>query len=191
MGTLCFGCRPQKDKKVNDNSGAPQGQPSTWLWPSFSAVPEETQREATFAHRRGLAVAMRLRIAGFLCKCTVLVQFWCCPGGDTAGLLVSPFRTQARSRWSAEAPNCKLRLKMHGFGPVLVLFRRRHSGITLCYATVLPAQKSVFRAGFRPDSSRESPKIGSPGQPNLRLSRLETGRNPARKPHIRPGSTLA
>ena len=33
---------------------------------------------------------------------------------------------------------------------------------TLCYAIVLPGRKSGFRAGFRPDSSRESIKIGPP-----------------------------
>ncbi len=30
---------------------------------------------------------------------------------------------------------------------------------TLCYALVLPGWKSVFRAGFRPDSDREDVKI--------------------------------
>ena len=30
----------------------------------------------------------------------------------------------------------------------------------VCYAVVLPGRKSVFRAGFRPDSNRESIKIG-------------------------------
>ena len=39
--------------------------------------------------------------------------------------------------------------------------REQHFDITLCYAIVLPGRKSVFRAGFRPDSSRESIKIGS------------------------------
>ena len=34
--------------------------------------------------------------------------------------------------------------------------------ITLRYAIVLPGQKSGFRAGFRPDSNRESIKIGPP-----------------------------
>ena len=33
---------------------------------------------------------------------------------------------------------------------------------TLCYAIVFPDRKSGFRAGFRPDSSRESFKIGPP-----------------------------
>ena len=33
---------------------------------------------------------------------------------------------------------------------------------TLCYAIVLPGRKSVFRVGFRLDSSRESFNIGSP-----------------------------
>ena len=62
---------------------------------------------------------------------------------------------------------------------------------------MLPGRKSGFRAGFRPDSSRESIKIGPPGglRPAggtiLRLSRLESSRNPARKPDFRPGSTIA
>jgi len=33
---------------------------------------------------------------------------------------------------------------------------------TLCFAIVPPGRKSVFRAGFRPDSDRESLKIGTP-----------------------------
>ena len=33
---------------------------------------------------------------------------------------------------------------------------------TLCYAILLPCQKSSFQAGFRPDSNRENLKIGSP-----------------------------
>jgi hypothetical protein len=32
----------------------------------------------------------------------------------------------------------------------------------LCYSIVLPGRKAVFRAGFRPDSIRESHKIGPP-----------------------------
>ncbi len=60
-------------------------------------------------------------------------------------------------------------------------------GYGLCYAVVLT---SVFRAGFRPDSSRATLKIGSPAgrrpveEPILRLSRLDSGRQdrfPARK----------
>ena len=59
---------------------------------------------------------------------------------------------------------------------------------TLGYALLLPGRKSGFRAGFKPDSNRESVKIGPPagrrpaGLPMLRLSLLESGRNPARKP---------
>ncbi len=34
--------------------------------------------------------------------------------------------------------------------------------ITLCYAIVPPGQQFVFQAGFRPDSHRESFKIGPP-----------------------------
>ena len=33
---------------------------------------------------------------------------------------------------------------------------------TLCFAIVPPGRKSVFRAGFRPDSDRENLKIGTP-----------------------------
>ncbi len=66
---------------------------------------------------------------------------------------------------------------------------------------MLPGRKSGFRAGFRSDSNRESLKIASPaghlplafGQQEGRfgkLTRLEYGRNPARKPDFRPGSNI-
>ncbi len=67
----------------------------------------------------------------------------------------------------------------------------------LCYAIMLPSLKASFRAGFRPDSNRENNKIGPPagrrpvGGPILKLSRLESGRNPARKPDFRPGGNIA
>ncbi len=57
----------------------------------------------------------------------------------------------------------------------------------LCCAIVLPGRKSVFRAGFRPDSNSERFKIGPlagrrpAGRPILRFFRLESGRSPARK----------
>ncbi len=63
---------------------------------------------------------------------------------------------------------------------------------TLCYALVLPGQKSPGR--FRPESNQENPKIGltaglrPAGMPISRVSRLEAGRHPARKPDSRPGS---
>ncbi len=51
-------------------------------------------------------------------------------------------------------------------------------------------RKSVFRAGFRPDYKRESPKIGPPaGGWIWKPSRLDSERNPARKPDFLPGST--
>ncbi len=59
----------------------------------------------------------------------------------------------------------------------------------LCYAIMLPGRKSNFRAGFRPDSKRESVKIGPPGglRPGggqiLMFSRLESGRKKRRKSH--------
>ncbi len=68
---------------------------------------------------------------------------------------------------------------------------------TLCYTIVLPGRKSTFRVGCRPGSSRESLKISPPagrrqaGGPMLKLSRLESGRIPARKPDFRPGNTIA
>ncbi len=54
-------------------------------------------------------------------------------------------------------------------------------GGTLCYAIVLPGRKTGFRAGFRPDSSRESLKLGPAaglrpaGGPILRLFRNRAG----------------
>ncbi len=87
-----------------------------------------------------------------------------------------------------------------GPGPGLTNVARTWIGmelITICYAIVLPGRKTNFRASFRPDSNWESLKIGPPagrrpaGGPILRLSRLESGRNPARKPDSRPGSTIA
>ncbi len=62
---------------------------------------------------------------------------------------------------------------------------------TLCYAIVLPGRNSDFRAGFRPDSSRDSLKIGCPsGRPKagrgahvLKLSRLDS--------EIRPGGPIS
>ncbi len=60
----------------------------------------------------------------------------------------------------------------------------------------LPGRKSGFRAGFRPDSRRESLKIGHPAYRRpavglvLKFFRFESGRNPARKPDIRPGISL-
>ena len=68
---------------------------------------------------------------------------------------------------------------------------------TLGYAIVLPGRKSGFRAGFRLDSNRENIKIGPPAGlrpaegPILMFSRLESGRNPARKPDFQPGSSIA
>jgi hypothetical protein len=57
---------------------------------------------------------------------------------------------------------------------------------SLCYAIVLPVQKSGFRAGCRPDSCRGNLKIGPPA--GLRPAGK---RNPARKPDFWPGSTIA
>jgi hypothetical protein len=65
-----------------------------------------------------------------------------------------------------------------------------------CDAIVLPGRKVGFRAGFRPDSSREILKIGPPaglwptGGPILRFSLLGSGRNPARKPDFGPEALL-
>jgi hypothetical protein len=65
---------------------------------------------------------------------------------------------------------------------------------TLVYTMVLPGQKSSFQAGSRPDSA--DLKIGPPavrrpaGVPILKLSRLESGRNPARKPDFGPKALL-
>jgi hypothetical protein len=58
---------------------------------------------------------------------------------------------------------------------------------TICHAIVLPIRKGVFGAGFRPDSDCDRPA----GVPILRLSRLESGQNSARKADVRPGSTIA
>jgi hypothetical protein len=63
---------------------------------------------------------------------------------------------------------------------------------TLRCAIVFPGRKSGFRAGFRPDASRESLNIGPPaGLRILMRPRLESDRNPARKPDFRPGSIIA
>ncbi len=68
---------------------------------------------------------------------------------------------------------------------------------TQCYAIAVPCWKPGFRAGLRPDSSLEHVKICPPpdlrpaGGPVLMFSRLESGRNPARKSDFRPGSTIA
>ncbi len=68
---------------------------------------------------------------------------------------------------------------------------------TLCYAMVLLGRKSGIRAAFRPDSIREGINIGPPaglrpaGGPILMHSRIESGRNPARKLDFRPGGTIA
>ncbi len=70
-----------------------------------------------------------------------------------------------------------------------------HQHATLCCAKVLPGRKSGCRAGCRPDSSRGSLKIGPSaslrpaGGQILRFFRIESGRNPARKPDFRPGSS--
>ncbi len=66
------------------------------------------------------------------------------------------------------------------------------TGPTLCYAIVLPGREAGFRVGFRPDSSRESLKIGPPaGGLILRLSRIQSCRNLAREVHFWPGSCIA
>ncbi len=69
----------------------------------------------------------------------------------------------------------------------------------LCYAIMLPGRKPSFWAGFRPDANREIFKIGRSsnsalrpacrpaGGPNFRLPRLESDRNPARKPDSQEG----
>ncbi len=70
--------------------------------------------------------------------------------------------------------------------------RSSGAGGTLCFAIALPGRKSGFRAGFRPDSNRETSKSARPaGEPILNVSQLESGRNPARTPDVRPGSTIA
>ncbi len=67
---------------------------------------------------------------------------------------------------------------------------------TLCYAIVLPGQKSGLRAGSRRDSNRENLKNGPPagrrpaGGAILRLSRLGSGRHPARKSDFGPEALL-
>ena len=68
---------------------------------------------------------------------------------------------------------------------------------TLCYAIRLPGRRAGFRAGCRPDSNRASIQISSPAglRPArglmLKLSRLDSGRNLARKPDFRSGCTIA
>ncbi len=68
---------------------------------------------------------------------------------------------------------------------------------TLCYAVMLPGWKSDFRGGFEPHSNQENTEIGPParlrpaGGPMLRLSRLESGRNPARRTDFRLGKPIS
>jgi hypothetical protein len=75
--------------------------------------------------------------------------------------------------------------------------RNSRRQLTLCYAIVLPGRKLGFRAGFRSHFIGGSLKIGPQAgrRPNvgpiLRVSRLESGRNPARKTGFRPGSIIA
>ena len=58
----------------------------------------------------------------------------------------------------------------------------------------LSGPESVFRAGLRPAANRENLKLGPPagrkpaGGPILKLSRLESGRNPA---EVRPGNKIS
>jgi hypothetical protein len=72
-----------------------------------------------------------------------------------------------------------------------------HRKPTLCYAIVLPGQKTGFRAVVLPDSCRDSFKIcppvglGPAGGLIIRLPRLASGRNLTRKPDFRPGSSVA
>ncbi len=60
----------------------------------------------------------------------------------------------------------------------------------LCYPIELPGRNSVLRAGCRQDYQRKNLKIGPPagrrpaGEPIWRLSRLESGRNPAPKARV-------
>ncbi len=72
-----------------------------------------------------------------------------------------------------------------------------HKTCTLCYAIVLPGRKSGFRAGCRPETSRENIEIGPPvgrrpaGGPISMFSQSESGRNLAPKPDFWPGNVIA
>ena len=65
------------------------------------------------------------------------------------------------------------------------------------FGMVSLAGDPAWRAGFRLDSNLDSLKIGPPagrkpaGGLILKLSRLESGRNPARKTDVRAGRTIA
>ena len=56
---------------------------------------------------------------------------------------------------------------------------------TPCYAIVLPGRRSGFQAGSQADYNNKNIKIGPPaglwpaGGPMSKISRLESGRNPA------------
>ncbi len=86
-------------------------------------------------------------------------------------------RSQTKPKISGTVPTDRHTTIPNDSGPISACFGVFVDEIsTLCYATMLPGRKSSFRAGFQPDSKRESLKIGPPaglrpaGGPSLRLS---------------------
>ncbi len=128
------------------------------------------------------------------------------PSGWLSGVLCNSHKTENYSKLPQNYPKLlpnypktTPKLPRACLGSNIEDFRLRpffdHS-FTLCYATVLPGRKSGFWAGFRPDSRRESIKIGPlagrrlAGGPILMFSRLDSGRDPARKLDDPPDALL-
>ncbi len=83
------------------------------------------------------------------------------------------------------------------FGLSLCFTSPARPGIHCCCTIVPPDRNSGLRAGFQPDFNMEniktSPSAGlrPSGESILKLSKLDPGRDPARKPDFRLGCTIA
>ncbi len=123
------------------------------------------------------------------------ITFPFCEQHRWAALKAGPTKTQKQTTTSHNTTLTRLEAaaqqQAHGKAA-----RSTSTAGALCYAIALPGRESVFRAGFRPDSSRESffigPRAGRrpAGGPNLIVSRKGFGRNPARSLISGPESLL-